>query len=130
MSLKQLKKFTSTTEITAQDLIETLDLWEQGDINDDEVMLFAEGLYDSGPGFPFYPESDPRFVIVNVLDAFVMMYTNPTTKDDIPALRKSLEMCTTSPFEASQYLKEYWSRIDWDSRLRRQYDPIKGDGVE
>ncbi len=130
MSLKQLKKFTSTTEITAQDLIETLDLWEQEDINDDEVMLFAEGLYDSGPGFPFYPESDPRFVIVNVLDAFVMMYTNPTTKDDIPALRKSLEMCTTSPFEASQYLKEYWNKIDWDSRLQRQYDPIKGDGVE
>lgn len=120
MSLKQLKEFTSTTEVTVEDLIDTLDLWEQGQVTDEEVMLLAEGIYDAGPGFPSYPEDDPRFVIVNVLDAFVMMYSNPTTKADIPALRKSLEMCTISPSDASQYLKEYWTRIDREERLHKQ----------
>lgn len=92
-----------------------------------KLLLFAEQLHDLGPGFPSYPNTDIRSVVVNILDAFVMMHSNPTAKEDIPALQHCLDIAKTSPEEALQFLDSYWQSIDWDSRLQRQIQLIKGD---
>lgn len=130
MYSKRLKKFTSTSDVSLEYLVEVLNLWEASEVDADEVLLFAERIHDMGPGFPSYPNNDIRAVIVNILEAFVMMYSNPTSKEDIPALKACLEMANRSPEQALQFLDSYWKTIDWSNRLQRQYDSIKSDGTE
>ncbi len=129
MYLRHLRKFTSTREVSLEYLWEVLSLWETSKVDENEILLFAEQLYDMGPGFPSYTNDDVRAVIINVLEAFVMMYSNPTTKDDIPALKDCITMAKISPKEALQFLETYWQTVDWDSRLQRQRDSVTGNQI-
>ena len=125
MSIKPLKRFTSTNDVTLDYLIEALEAWEKGEVSREDMMVFAEYLYELGPGFPSYPADDVRSIIMNVLDALAMMYTDPTIPSDIPALKQSLHMARTSPSEAIDFLHSYWESVDWDTRVQKQHDQIQ-----
>lgn len=120
-----LRQCTSIHDISLEALAEVLTLWEAGEVDTDEVFAFAEQLHDAGPGFPSYPKHDIRAVIVTVLDALVMMYSNPTSKADIPALKECVRMAELSPDQAIQFLDSYWKTIDWNTRVQSQYNSIK-----
>ena len=68
-------------------------------------------------GFPEVPRDDRRYALFSTLELLEMMYTNPTLEEDIPALKKYLLEGKEKPVEASQELDEYWSEVDFDSRL-------------
>ncbi len=127
MHSRPLKKFTSMSDVSLEYLSEVLELWGANKMNESEILLFAEQLHDLGPGFPSYSITDTRSVVVNVLDALVMMYSNPTVKEDIPALQHCIDIARTSPEEALRFLDSYWQSIDWDSRIEQQIQQIKGD---
>lgn len=110
-----MKKFTSIHDVTFDDLLEVLQAWEDGSLQYEEVQAWAEALYDSRV-HPFESEDDKRSIIEAVIEDLSWMYTNPTLKEDIPALRQFLVMDQSSPREAWQFIKSYWETVDWEKR--------------
>ena len=101
MNKEALKVYNTKDEVSFEDVLDVLNGWESGSITREEAMGFAESLFYLGePRWPDLPRSDERSVLFAVLEALEMMYTNPTLKSDIPALRKFLVDGQTSPIEA------------------------------
>ncbi len=118
MKNKLLKKFTSILDITFEDIGNVLCLWETNEVNEEDVFIFAEDLYYLDTlGWPDYPRDDTRSILFAVLESLEKIYSQPTLKDDIPALKKFLNIGQASPIDAWSYIDNYWDSIDWDKRL-------------
>ncbi len=117
MAQKQLKKFTSIDEVAFQDVWDALDKWEKGEVSTENTFAFAEDLYYLGPGWPEYPRSNKMSVLFAVLESLEMIYTQPTLRSDVSALKEFLAVGETDPLEAWALIDEYWANIDWDTRL-------------
>jgi hypothetical protein len=122
MESRHTRKFISTNEVTIDDVLNVLEQWEENLLSDEDVIFFAESLYDLGPGWPVYPRSDKRSVLFGALDALAMLYVQPTLKSDIPALKAFLALGQVDPLPAWELLEQYWSNIDWNARLKIQTD--------
>ena len=114
-----MKNFSTIYEVTFEDVLEILNRWQSGSMTREEVFDFAESLYylNTPYGFPEVPKDDRRYVLFSTLELLEMMYTNPTLEEDIPALKRYLLAGKENPVGASKELDEYWSEVDFDSRL-------------
>ena len=100
--------------------------WQDGQSSRSEVYEVAEYLFDLVvKNQPNYPETDSRYVLVGVIEALELMYSQPTLKADIPALRHFLHLGQTNPIAAGKFIDNYWSNIDWASRLAQELDNIQ-----
>lgn len=118
MEKKLGRKFTSINDVTFEDVIYILHLWETNEANEKDVFSFAEHLYYlDEPGWPDYPRDDNRSILFAALESLEMMYSQPTLKNDIPALKKFLIMGQSSPVDAWQFIDKYWDSINWEERV-------------
>lgn len=108
--------FTEPKDVQIDDVLRVLSDWEQGTVEAQEVMAFAEGLSRLGGGWPQYPPSNPNAVLYAVLEALEMLFIDPTLLRDVPVLCKALRHAQGSPEAAWNKLQEYWSQIDWQAR--------------
>ena len=118
-----MKKSISIHDVTFHDVVNILNQWERGELTQEEVLLFAEGL--TGQRRPAYSKDNPCSILLTVLDSLATLHVQPILKSDIPALRQSLTLGESSPFEARKFIDAYWDNIDWDKRVEDLYKRYK-----
>lgn len=111
------KIYNCPHEVHFEDLYNVLDDWEADRADFNDVFGFAEGLSFIGGGYPFYPEDDPRYVIVNILGYLDMGYSYPILKEDIPAMKEYLISGQDSPQNAWKKFESYLNSLDIRSRF-------------
>jgi len=113
-----MKKFTSIHDVKPEDILTVLDRWQKGELNRDDVFCYAEDLYYlDGVGWPQYSRSEPRAILMAVLQSLSMIYVQPTLVDDVPALKNLLILGQKDTISAWEFIDEYWKSVDWDERL-------------
>jgi hypothetical protein len=80
-------------------------------------LAFAEELSSLGLGWPEYPRTDKQSVLFAVHESLEMVYTQPTRRADVPALREFLVVGEESPLDAWTAIEGYWASVDWERRL-------------
>ncbi len=101
-------------EIKAQ-LLEILDKWSKGVVNEREVHELAESLYDKY-GWHDYPESDPRSIVFAVLSYLEVLNYELVCEEDIPEIMAFLNTPPGKEIEAWERWKTYWDSIDYEKR--------------
>ena len=121
-----MKEFTSIHEVTFADVLTVLEQWNQGIFGSEDVLVFAESLFDlSEWGWPKYAHAHPLSVLFAALEMLELVYVNPILKEDIPALQAFLQRGQTDPLGAWSAMERYWASIDWDTRVMQQYKAIQ-----
>ncbi len=117
-----MRKFTSTKDVSVNELIWLLNEWEDNTLSRDEVLYLAEEIDELYPtGWPSYSRTDSRSVLFGVLDLLITLHIQPILKEDIPYIRNFLIQGQTQPTEAWKVMTTYWSHVDREQRLRDMY---------
>ena len=114
----ELKQYNSVEDVTLADIFHVLDSWERGLISEKDAFCFAEKLYYLGDwGWPQYSRNNKRSTLISVLESLAMIYSQPTLKSDIPALKHFLQLGQNDLDEAWVFIDNYWDSIDWQKRI-------------
>lgn len=112
------KEFLSVSDVGFEDLAMVLDDWYSGKVVSSDVNDFAEGIVElCGPGgLPDLPLSNPRSILINIIQHLDILYGEILLKEDVPALKEVLELGKTSPEDASTKFNDYLVSVDWAAR--------------
>lgn len=111
------KEFHSLDDFGYEDLLEALNDWQEGKVASWDVSSFAKelGLLEEH-GWPDPPVDDHRFILFEIGHLLENLYGNYTFKEDIPALKRALQLGQIRPQEALDELNAYFDEVDFDAR--------------
>ncbi len=113
----QDKEFHSLDEFDYADLLRVLQDWETGEFPSWEVSAFAEDLKElEAGGWPDPPVDDPRFMLIEISHLLEDIEGSYVFKEDIPALKRALQLGQTRPQEALDELNAYFDGVDFEAR--------------
>lgn len=110
------KEFHSLDELDYNDLLSVLEDWETGACPSWEVSAFTEELMVLAGGWPDPPVNDPRFMLIEVSHLLEDIEGSYVFKEDIPALKRALQLGQTKPQEALDELNSYFDEVDFEAR--------------
>jgi hypothetical protein len=129
-----MKRFTSIHEVSVEDALSVLQLWEEGQLPYDEVQGWAETVFLSG--WQEFERDDSRSVLAAVIEMLEDMYVEPVIKKDIPTLRMILLTAQDTPAKAWEQLDRFRAETDWSNRFQQavanlqQYGDVLLDTID
>jgi hypothetical protein len=97
-------------------LLELLDRWESGVLDEPRLHMEAESLWDAGDQWPTYPNEDPRSIAIDVLSNLETMNVGFIGRQDIPAIRAFLETPEGQELSGWKTWESYWATVDFTER--------------
>jgi hypothetical protein len=120
----QVAFMTVKSEIERSILVELLESWHSGVIDEREVHEQAESIMDQAEGLPNYVETDPRSIAMEVLVQLDILYHQLITTEDIPIMQEFLATPFGKEAEAWVRWRQYWNILDLRTRrLQLQSNP-------
>jgi len=110
---------SKNADIQRDQLLNVLEQWRNGDIDEREVHVRAESLKDQFDELPEYDETDSRSIPLQVLLELDALNVGLITKDDIPAMESFLKIPPGKEDQGWNDWKEYWSRVDFEGRRKK-----------
>jgi hypothetical protein len=108
------------------ELVRLLDAWEQGDIDELDVLresdgplLEAESAAEAAGTFGrdgVVDERSPEGVLVEILQRLAFLYDSGAQVQDVPAMRAFLDSARRDPVAGWQSWSDYWAHVDTRSR--------------
>jgi len=103
-------------ENISETILNLLDQWEAGTINELEVLNESEKLYLQHYQGNEIPKSDYKSIPIEVLSHLEILHHQWIIKDDIPIIRTFLNTSDGNELEAWKNWEKYWNAIDLDNR--------------
>jgi hypothetical protein len=102
--------------INRNTLLELLDKWESGVLDEPQLHIEAEALWDAGDHWPAYPNEDPRSIAIDVLSNLEILNVQFIGRQDIPAIRAFLETPEGQELTGWKTWELYWATVDFAER--------------
>ncbi len=97
-------------------LLDLLRKWETGVLDEQQLHVEAESLWDASDQWPAFPKHDPRSIAIEVLSNLDTMNVGFIGREDIPAIRTFLETPIGREIAAWKTWESYWAKINFTER--------------
>lgn len=89
--------------------------WKSGKLDEQTVHQKADALW-SEIEWPMFPESDPRSILLEVLEQLSILDAQWITIEDIEPMLLFLDSVPGQQEKAWRDWRQYWDRMDWRKR--------------